>query len=523
MKKLCYIIPFLLLFASCYDDKGNYSYLDLNEIIIDTTGKGIKAVYSVNQFERLNIPVVVNREGRDTSGLEYAWTVFEDNEGSENKDKPVLLSSRPEFDEEISLKSGSYVLLLSVTDRATGVKEEMKFGLKVSALLKSGWLVFYEDGHGGSDVAIINDRVLDPTITSDQVITDLFYKVNGRRLTGTPRDINHLRIQFYPSYQPAIYILTDREGVRVNDQDFSSFGPVGDFFFVRPAVEDYQLHVLYAYGSEYLLNNGKIHSGDLSSNTPATEKKFPVEIWGDYYAEPWLATSCVSPASTVFYDRLFKKFRYVTSYPPGMADFGEQAGAPAFDCRNVGMDMLYMESGFDNLTLALFEDADHKRYLMECNFMDLAQVARNKYSFNGFEGADDAKFFSVGTKGKVFMYANDKKVYSFDYASQTISENEQWKITETGETITCMKLFRGNRLAVLNGSYSYNPNTPYMLGMESKLIFIATYNEDSGEGFVYCCHIDETTGKIDKSTQVKYKGFGKVRAMAHKSPDTNKG
>lgn len=73
------------------------------------------------------------------------------------------------------------------------------------------------------------------------------------------------------------------------------------------------------------------------------------------------------------------------------------------------------------------------------------------------------------------------------------------------------------------GPYSYNPNTPYMLDMESKLIFIATYNESTGEGFVYRCNIDPTTGVIYRSTEVKYKGFGKVKAMAHKAPNTNKG
>ena len=246
MKNLYYILVLsLLCFTSCYEDKGNYDYRELNEIVIDTAGKGIKEVYSVNQFEKLNIPAVVRQIGGDTSNLECTWTVFPDDKGVENKETPLVLSTRPALDEVIDLKSGSYVLLLTVTDKMTGVKEEVRFGLNVTALLKSGWLVFYEDKEGGSDVAVISDRILDPAITSDQVLTGLFSRVNGRKLMGSPRDIRHLRMQFYPPYQPAIYIITDQEAVRVNDQDFSLFGSVGDYCFIRPAIEDYQAYILY--------------------------------------------------------------------------------------------------------------------------------------------------------------------------------------------------------------------------------------------------------------------------------------
>lgn len=39
----------------CYDDKGNYDYHDLDEIVIDSTGAGILANYSVNRLDVLDI------------------------------------------------------------------------------------------------------------------------------------------------------------------------------------------------------------------------------------------------------------------------------------------------------------------------------------------------------------------------------------------------------------------------------------------------------------------------------------
>lgn len=523
MKNLYYLCLLLgVFFGSCYDNEGNYDYRNLNEIKIDTSGKGIQKTYSIYQFEKLTIPTVVLQTGGDTANLEYAWTVYPNDENVDNQEKPVLLSTRPAFDEVINLKSGAYILLFTVTDKTNGVKEEMKFGVNVSALLKSGWLVFYEDGNGESDVAIINDRILDQSLTSDEVLLDLFSRVNGRKLKGSPRDINHLRLIMYPKYSPAIYILTDQEGVRVNDQDFSLYGSVGDFFFLPPSVEDYQLHAVYGYGTEFIVNQGKIHEAGLSDNSAADQKKFQVEVYGDYYAEPWIAGSSNGAMSPLFYDRLSKRFRYV-NYAGNLLEFGVQSGDPSFDVRNVGMDMLFMESGYNTLTLALFEDTDHRRYLLECDFNKMEAVAKGKYLFSGYEGTDDARFFSVGNKGPVFMYANEHDVWSFDYASQVVSSQKQWTVPDNKEKITCMKLFRGNPMAVGRNPYPYNPNTPYILDMESKLIFIATYNESTGEGFVYRYNLDPTTGVIDRSTEVKYKGFGKVKAMAHKSPNSNKG
>lgn len=517
------LLLFCMFLSSCFDDKGNYDYIKLDEIMIDTSGKGIQATYSVNQFEKLSIPVKVSQMGKDTSNLRCEWTVFSDNQGVDNKTKPQLLSSKPEFNEEIGLKPGSYILLFSVTDKTSGVKEEVKFGLNVSALLKSGWLVAYEDAEGMTDVAIINDKVLAPSVTTDQVILDMFSKVNGRKLNGSALQLSHVRMQIYPPYPPAIYILTDGESVRVNDQDFSLFGKVSEWFFVKPAIDKFQVHVLSGYGSEFIVNDGKIHYNDMGVFAQADQKKFPVEVIGKYYAEPWLVTKNSSNVTTVFYDRLSQKFRTLSGYPVKLTDLSEQSGSPAFDCRNVGMDMLYLESGFDGITLAVMEASDHKRYLLECDFNNLSGIARGKYLFSGYPGTDQAKYFSFGNKGKVFMYATDKEVYAFDYASVTPSVSaDPWKAPEN-EMITCMKLFRSIPLVSIAGRFPYNPNSSYILGMESKLIFIATYNEKTGEGFVYRYNINESNGVIDRSSEVKYRGFGKVTAMGHKLPNNNNG
>ena len=44
-----------VLFSACYDDKGNYTYHELDEITIDTTDCGMLPAYVVSRFESLTI------------------------------------------------------------------------------------------------------------------------------------------------------------------------------------------------------------------------------------------------------------------------------------------------------------------------------------------------------------------------------------------------------------------------------------------------------------------------------------
>ena len=41
------------LMTSCYDDKGNYNYITLDEVVIDTAGLNILPAYSLNRYDRL--------------------------------------------------------------------------------------------------------------------------------------------------------------------------------------------------------------------------------------------------------------------------------------------------------------------------------------------------------------------------------------------------------------------------------------------------------------------------------------
>lgn len=45
----------LWLLASCYDDKGNYDYTELEEVVVEQAGDRIQEQYIVSRFDTLTL------------------------------------------------------------------------------------------------------------------------------------------------------------------------------------------------------------------------------------------------------------------------------------------------------------------------------------------------------------------------------------------------------------------------------------------------------------------------------------
>ena len=67
-----YIIVLITLFYSCAEDKGNYDYKAVNEVIVT----GVTEDTSVMRGEVLNIHPVIGRSLQASEeGLEYSWSL----------------------------------------------------------------------------------------------------------------------------------------------------------------------------------------------------------------------------------------------------------------------------------------------------------------------------------------------------------------------------------------------------------------------------------------------------------------
>ena len=112
------IIVFLAYgLMSCYDDLGNYSYHDINEITVDS----VRAFYTVDQFDTLKInPVLAGSMYSDTSRFNYTWEV----DGS-------VVGTSACLNYKVLNSPGEKYCRLIIEDKETGVKEYCYFNTTV--------------------------------------------------------------------------------------------------------------------------------------------------------------------------------------------------------------------------------------------------------------------------------------------------------------------------------------------------------------------------------------------------------
>ena len=138
MQKLIWNITIVLgvvlagaLTTSCYDDKGNYDYIRLDEIVIDTTGLGVLPAYSLLRYDSLFIPVKIRYNGKEVqqdknAPLDYVWTIYTTHTGAGLEYVTDTIGYSPDLNAEITSLAGNYQVQLTVTHRETKVEHYFK-------------------------------------------------------------------------------------------------------------------------------------------------------------------------------------------------------------------------------------------------------------------------------------------------------------------------------------------------------------------------------------------------------------
>ena len=112
------------IMTACYEDKGNYDYIDLPEIKIEA-----KDTLYVMQFTTLELPVDIELQGNATeSDYDFSWRIWaNDALGVYNQKKDICLTKDLKY--EVTEMPGSYTLVLTCHNRNTGVDTYKNFNL----------------------------------------------------------------------------------------------------------------------------------------------------------------------------------------------------------------------------------------------------------------------------------------------------------------------------------------------------------------------------------------------------------
>ena len=213
MKKLyvC-LLAFLGICISCYDDKGNYDYREINDVTIE--GISRDKVYELFAYQStLEITPVIHSTIGDGADYEYTWRIVPRNATDENGtlDKYVV-SHEKNLVYPVQLEDGDYTGFFEVKDPETGVTWIVDFYMHVKSQGSEGWLAVCED-NGRTRLDLIGKN----SDGEDVLFADLWR--NNDFEMGSPRKFFFVGDNYGSSFRFPI-LTTDKGTYSIMGNDF---------------------------------------------------------------------------------------------------------------------------------------------------------------------------------------------------------------------------------------------------------------------------------------------------------------
>lgn len=506
--------------GSCYDDKGNYDYTDLPEVVIDTTGTSIRETYALSRYDTLTLEPNVLLDGTrvndDSSApLDYTWTLYTAHTGAGVTYITDTIGTKPKLEAQITPVAGTYTVQLTVKNRDTGIERYFKVSCQVEESITAGWMLVYEcaDASGYSDIGLVVNPLVKKNIDGERTFWDLNKSSNGTHIEGLPKRIIR-PIQSLSSGTDPVYCLTDKTLAILNNATFETAGSFEDLFFSAPEVQNV-MWLGPGTGSpmakHVMLNDNKIYTVNFSSGSS--------NLFGDAKSADYgtLASwTCDTPATTydaVVYDQTNGCFYCIPLSSVNVIQFGAQDPSAAFDVNNVGMTMLMSDWGrgsrsYSNAYEYSLMQKDSERWLIISNFstnVSDTRVGIGAYNITESPDIDKATSMAAAYLGEYVLYGAGSKVYNLQYNSSTVAE-PVWTAPSSDEEVTCVRLQKYYYFIMSAAGMLPNPNT---------VVHIATWNEKTKEGKLYQYTIDPASGAISGEPYT-YTVPGKVKDMAWK-------
>ena len=134
MKRIVFWIGIFYFLSGCYEDKGNYDYVPVNEIVI----QGISALYQKNAGEILEIKpkVCYSHDTMAPKHWTYQWKIQRGEVIGNQRDLHYLADTIGEFE-----------CYFSVKDSVNGIEYVKEFMLRVTSRYNKGWMILSEKDH----------------------------------------------------------------------------------------------------------------------------------------------------------------------------------------------------------------------------------------------------------------------------------------------------------------------------------------------------------------------------------------
>ena len=485
-----------LMVSSCLKDKGNYTYTNLPDFYIDTVGQQTSFQAYQNQGT-VNINPKVVYAG-DTANLTYRYTLYASSGAIDT------LGTTKNLSKTITRAPGTYTIELEATEKTSGVKAFMRYGLVVLPPVAPGMMVLYEKNNspGNSEIDVISSPAFTTSTPAavDSVFRGLYAQFNHNELLPGLPVPNGFSFYVSPSGTTPVYVATTKSFVSLQRTDFQRLQNTSDLFLnATPATLNIE-GVFAALSGFNLVNNGEVYW----SQDGVLVGKYAVG--GGYKAASHLGY--MTGFTTTFFDEQNGRFIRGLQFNSLAEAFSAANAGRKFSLHNIQKKLLFYDRIADPNKFALFKDFNSEnRYIYVTNPSTPQTPDVALIDVTGAPNINDAFLYAAGSVNTTAFYATPASVYYFTYSTSnsTYSTPVAGFTAPAGEVITAMKLHKSVTFAAVPAGT-----------LESRQMFIGTWNPTTKVGKVYYVTVDATSGVM--SAPVKsWTINGKVGAFHYKS------
>lgn len=512
---------------SCYDDKGNYDYREIDELTI--TGIPEEPVTALSKAENLVVkPTVTSKFDGEISAdnPNYEFAYYYDKAAGGDFLEPSLLDSAMVKDLDVLavMDPGSYTAWFKVKDLRTNIVTSAEFKIQVSTATTKGWLVLCEEGE------------------ERKVRMDMIGEI-GERIAVSRNVLgflpeSHGACQMYMQSNlgmgtyPYLNVYCEDNCFRIwsyngnfsqrdyDDPRSTAFARTLDDVIAQEE-RGSSCVVITANGDAYqrASDNG-LYDFKINVDVPFTEPNYKV---APFVGVRWQRNGY----NGVLYDVTNKRFKYFMASARNVANgtkylFDPQepeAGAKLFDW-TTGKDMVYMSGTRqgNGLVFALMKDAagQYSIYGITTGQSEASPLQTSYIDIDASlaPGLANASCYAFHPTLPFLFYDNGSDVYLYDMATRKATR----VVSLSGETITMLKFHKLPNLGIGPMDHPMLNHPQYVIDYQYRLAVgsAKTGAEAGSEGSLRFYDVPEFAADLTQYGET-YSGFGVIKDIAYKA------
>lgn len=427
----CFIFNILWI-QSCYDDKGNYDYIEINDVQIATIGT-YDTDYTFHRYiaDTISIKPVLTSSllsdfNEDNYKFEWVWLDARVNGDLVNQH---VISTLKEWDKFVPpLPAGENQIYYRITEKKTGIQWISNiFKIYVNNDIGRGFFIMC-DVDNETRIDFINQFNNKFSLRTDIISAS----APNMPALGKPssvccyKDGNSPKMSTPNGY--AVCVLTETGAYRLDPADFS-YQEIYDlnYMVIGNLPDDFKVQYLYApnaAGEAALMYNNK----DIYMYEKALQIFWTFGAGINFANNKRFNAShiaAITQGGRIFYDIDSKSFVRNTGGST-VGSYFSTANETHFKYNNTGLDLIFIharrfEAPYENTIYAVQKSADNKLLLV--SFVLLTEQQRFADSLDGLPEITEAKEFAMdnlNSSTSLLYYRTDKKIYAYHMGNKTV-------------------------------------------------------------------------------------------------------